>query len=310
MEDLLNTHHQSNPHIKNKLLIATALIFIFSAAEAISGVLSHSLVLLSDASHTAADGVTLALAAFAAWMSSKPSSRKHTYGFGRAEVIVTWFSSLALIGVIIIIFIEAIHRLHQQHQVNGNIVMLIAASGFLVNMIMALLLGHKKDSESNINVKSALLHILTDIMGCSLVLISGALIYFTNWHQIDPIFSIIICVLILFSTIKLLRESLLILMEGVPKNIDPDQVQQAMATICDVKSVHDIHIWTLTSNMVLLTAHVVIKDFNLWPQIIPKLQLLLKEKFAIMHATMQPEVDTNECDPEKICPYCKNEKLY
>lgn len=292
MEDLLNTHHQSQPHIKNRLLLATTLIFIYCIAEVIGGLWSGSLTLLSDAGHTAADVVTLALAAFAAWISSKPSSRQHTYGFGRAEVIATWFSSLSLIGIIIIILIEAVQRLHQPNPVNGHIVMLVATNGFIVNIIMALLLGHNKDDNTSINVKSALLHILTDIVGCTLVLISGALIHFTHWQHVDPVFSIIVCGLILLSTIKLLRESLLILMEGVPKHIDLDEVQKTMSTVNNVKSVHDIHIWTLTTNMVLITAHVVIKDFNLWPQIIKELHLALQEKFAITHATLQPEVES------------------
>jgi cobalt-zinc-cadmium efflux system protein len=289
MEDILNIHHQSAPHHRNRLLLAALLIAGYSLTEAICGFYAQSLTLVSDSGHTAADAIALGLAAFAAWMSSKPSSRKHTYGFGRAEVIAAWVSSLLLIAVIVSILVEAIHRLNHPHNVSGGVVMAVALGGFLVNLGMALLLSAKNAAKQNINIKSSLLHILGDLLGCAIVLISGALTYFTSWRQIDALMSIGICILILLTTVNLLRESLVILMEGVPKHIDIAKVEQAICDIDGVKSVHDIHIWTLTSSAVLLTAHVVVRNLTEWTTIGKQLQLALQKHFAITHATLQPE---------------------
>lgn len=299
MEDLLNSHYQQHyrAHFK-RLLIATFLIAIYSAIEILGGLWSGSLTLLSDAGHTAADVIALGFATLAAWISGKPLSNKHTYGFGRAEVIAAWCSSLLLIAVITSILIEAIHRLGSPHSVNGSAVMLVAAGGFFVNLIMALLLSSKESSE-NLNIKSSLLHVLGDLLGCFIVLISGALVHFTHWQQIDVWLSIAICLLILSTTVHLLRESMLILMEGVPKQLDVKKIEHAINNVEGIMSVHDIHVWTLTSSAILLTAHVVLNDLNMWPQISYKLQLLLKNKFAITHATLQPENNLqngNSCD--------------
>jgi len=298
MEDILNTHHKSSPNLKNRLLAATVIILLYGAVEAACGWWSDSLTLLSDAGHTVADAVALGLSTLAAWISNKPSSHKHTYGFGRAEVIAAWFSSLLLIIVIISILLEVVHRFNQPHPINGQVVMLVALGGFFVNLIMALLLSYNSKNKENINIKSSLLHIIGDLLGCFIVLISGALVHFTKWQQIDSLASTVICSLILFTTINLLRESLLILMEGVPEHIDIKKVSQVMTNVAGVKSVHDIHIWTLTSSAIMLTAHIVVRDLHHWPQVGKKLQLIIKEKFAITHATLQPEDDdyTNSDD--------------
>jgi cobalt-zinc-cadmium efflux system protein len=242
----------------------------------------------------AADSVTLLLAGFAAWIAGKPSSQKHTYGFGRAEVIVAWFSSLSLIAVTIGILIEAFRRFYAPHAVSGQAVIIVAIMGFTVNLIIALLLN---SGEKTLNTRAALLHVLSDLLGSIIALISGVIIYFTHWNTIDPILSVVICILILFSTINLLRESLLVLMEGVPKHIDSNEVTAEMCKIHGISTIHDLHIWTLTSGMTLLTAHVVIENFHDWPRIIENLHKMLDCKFKINHATLQPETTalTHNC---------------
>lgn len=290
------THHQHSK-AKNSLLIAASIVFGFAIIEALGGFFANSLTLLSDAGHMAADAISLLLAAFAAWIARRPISQKHTYGFGRAEVIIAWLSCLSLIAITIIILIEAFHRLHEPGVIAGRTVMTVAFLGFIVNLVLALILGR---GEKTLNTKAALLHILSDLLGSIVALISGAIIYFTHWAKIDPILSVIICVLILFSTINLLRESLVVLMEGVPKHIDSNKVSSAMGKIENIEAIHDLHIWTLTSGMVLLTAHIVVEDINKWPNIAEKLRTTLLDHFGINHVTLQPE--TSEL--AKTCVRC------
>jgi cobalt-zinc-cadmium efflux system protein len=279
-------YHDLHHNSQKKLLLATIIVIIFSSLEAGAGWWSNSLTLLSDAGHMAADAMGLGLAAFAAWIANRPISQRHTYGFGRAEIIAAWISSISLIAVTIAILIEAIHRLRNPHTVAGNIVIIVAIFGFITNLLLASILGK---GEKTLNTKSALLHILGDLLGSIIVLISGAIIYFSHWSKIDPILSIGICCLILFSTFNLLYESLVVLMEGAPKHINPNLVKDAIAEIKGVLSIHDFHIWTLTSGMTILSGHIVIHDLAQWPKIICSIQQLLLQRFKINHVTLQPE---------------------
>lgn len=269
------------------LLFAVLLTALFAVIEAISGWWAHSLVLLSDAGHMGSDSLALGIAAFAAWVASKPPSDQHTYGLGRAEVIGAWISSLLMVGVIIAIIIEAIERFHNPQPVSGGIVMAIASIGLCVNLLMAWVLSK---GEQTLNVRAAIIHVLGDLMGSVAALISGAVVYFTGWVAIDPILSIFICLLILFSSLQLLRESLLVLMEGVPPHLNLNEVGDAMAAIDKVNSVHDLHIWTLSSGVIVLSAHVEIDQVNHWDEILTNLRQLLANKFGIKHITLQPEI--------------------
>jgi cobalt-zinc-cadmium efflux system protein len=287
--DPAHSHHKSAVGTKNKLFLATAIILFFGCIEALGGWWSGSLTLLSDAGHMLADSISLALAGFAAWIASRPISKRHTYGLGRAEVIAAWFSCLSLIILTIFLLITAIRRFHGVHPVSGEIVMVIASFAFVTNLIVAWVLGH---GEKTLNTKAALIHVLGDLLGAITALISGAIIHFTHWNLIDPILSIFIAILILISTVSLLRDSIIVLMEGVPKHIDIRKVEESMLKVINVISIHDLHIWTLTSGMVLLSAHVEIQDFTKWPEIAVELRTLLYDKFGINHATMQPENDS------------------
>jgi cobalt-zinc-cadmium efflux system protein len=288
-----NHEHHSHYHFGNKnyIFYAVALTFIFGIVEALSGWWSGSLTLLSDAGHMWVDALALLLAALASWLARRPTTANHTYGFGRAEVIISWLNSILLLVLIIKILIEAITRLQTPHFVVGKTVMIVAVIGLIINILTAWVL-HK--SEKTLNTKAALLHVLSDLLGSVAVLISGIIIYFTNWMQIDPILSIFVCLLILVSTIRLLRESLLVLMEGVPTHINPDRVKRIMQHVHGVDTIHDLHIWTLTSGTILLTAHVVVTDSKYWPTIIEDLRKTLQKNFCIAHVTLQVEKTSRE----------------
>lgn len=264
--------------------------FLFAGVEIFSGLWSQSLALLSDAGHMVSDGLALALAAFAAWVARKPPSMQHSYGLGRAEIVGAWISSLSVLLVAIYVIIEAIRRLHQPEAVSGGVVIIVGFLGLIVNIAIAWILTH---GEQSLNVRAAILHVMGDLLGSVAALISGAVIYITKWTPIDPILSIFISILILVSSFRLLRESLLILMEGVPPHLDINEVGQTMARIDKVLSVHDLHIWTLSSGVIVLTAHIEIDEFHYWSGVLEKLKSILKDTYKIEHITLQPETHTH-----------------
>lgn len=243
----------------------------------------------------ASDSVALAISAFAAWMALKPPSHKHSYGYGRAEIIAAWASSVLMLVIALAVIVEAVKRLHHPPtSIHGGSVMLIACLGLLLNLSIAFLLSRQ---ERSLNIRAVLLHVLSDILGTFAVLVSGAVIYFTHWNLIDPILSIAIGLLIIFSSFRLLRESMSILMEGVPTHLQLKQVQQTMAHVSGVKAVHDLHIWTLSSGVIALSAHIDINDLATWDDVLSHLKGVLKEKYGIDHITLQPEADLIGCEP-------------
>ena len=253
------------------------------------------------------DSLALAIAAFAAWIAIKPPSDRHTFGFGRAEVIAAWLSSLLMFGISIAIIVEAIKRFQSPHEIKGGYVMIIAFIGLIVNIFVAWLLSR---SEQTLNIRAAMLHVLGDLLGSVAALISGAVVFYTGWLPIDPILSILIAILILLSSIQLLRESMSVLMEGVPRNIDMRTVCDEMTVHKDIASIHDLHIWTLSSGTVMLSSHVVLKNLSKWDDVLSDLRQLLRNKYHIEHVTLQPEISTlNEAsDPSCACPNALDEE--
>lgn len=285
-----HSHHHHYPH--RTLIIAIAFIFVFAVVELIGGWWTGSLALLGDGGHMISDGIALCIAAFAGWLALMPPSRKHSYGLGRAEVVAGGLSSLFMLIISIVVIIAAVHRIHAPQKVHGGIVILIALSGLIVNIVVAWFLSK---GERTLNIRAAMLHVMGDLLGSIAALISGAVIYFTHWMLIDPILSILIGVLILISSLSLIRESLLIVMEGVPGHIDFNQVSLKMAEVDGVKAIHDLHIWTLSSGKTALSAHVFIEDFPRWKLILIELQDLLQKRYNIRHVTLQPEPELIAC---------------
>ena len=280
-------HHHKTHKNKNVLLTAILLLFSFALIEVIAGWWANSLTLMSDAAHMMADGISLILAAVAGWIATKPPSKKHSYGLGRAEVLGAWISSLLLVIIALFIAFEAVQRFTTHQPINAPTVIIIATIGTCINLVLAWILGH---AEQTLNLRAATLHVLGDLLGSVAALISGLVIYFTHWVLIDAILSCFIAALILISSFGLLRETLLVLMEGVPLHLDLNEVGQRMAQINNVVAIHDLHIWTLSSGMTVLSAHVEIEELHHWKATLHKLQKLLSETFHITHITLQPEI--------------------
>ncbi len=280
-------HHHHAPTSSHTLVWALAITLAFAFIEAISGWFSNSLALLGDAGHMFTDASALALAALAAWLATRPPSFRHSYGLVRAEVLAALFNSTFMIAVVFGIGITAIKRLQTPEEIQAPTVIVIAAIGLAVNILVAWVL-HR--GEQTLNVRAAMLHVMGDLLGSAAALISGIVIYYTQWYRLDPILSLLICVLILISSLRLLRETVHIIMEGVPHDMELPEVGHAMAAVPGVKSVHDLHIWTLASGSVALSAHVVVDDLKGWQPTLSKLQQLLHDQFNIDHTTIQPEI--------------------
>ncbi|OAM53333.1 cation transporter [Methylovorus sp. MM2] len=258
----------------------------FAIIEAIGGWYTGSLALFGDAGHMFSDSAALALASLGAWMASKPASQRHSYGLMRSEVIVAFLNGLFMLIVVIAIVYEAIQRIQAPQPVQGAEVMLIAIVGLVINLIVARKLHQHQTS---INHRAAFLHVMGDLLGSIAAIVAGAVIYFSGWLLIDPILSILISVLIFISTIRLLREALQVLMEGVPAHIDLQEVTHALSHLPNVHEVHSLHVWALSSEVTALSAHIVLADMQAWHPVLKDVRHLLHEKFNIGHITLQPE---------------------
>lgn len=263
----------------------------FACIEAVGGWYTGSLALLGDAGHMFSDVAALGLAWLGAWIARKPASHIHSFGLMRAEVIVAMVNGLVMLVVVTAIVYEAIQRLQTPQPVQGAEVMLIAFLGLVVNIVVAKQLHQH---QHNINSRAALLHVMGDLLGSVAALAAGAVIYFTGWMPIDPILSLFISALILFSTIQLLREVLHVLMEGVPRHLDIAVVTSTMAELPQVDGVHSVHIWALSSEVTALSAHVALQDMNKWHDVLLSLRSMLHERFDIDHVTLQPEVSSSD----------------
>jgi len=273
-------------HTHSRLGAAVVLTLGYALVEAAGGWWSGSLALLADAGHMAGDGAALGLAALAAWAARRPASERHSFGLGRAEMFAALANSLAMLAIVALLAYEALARLSQPVPVHGGAVSAVAAAGLAVNLWVAWLLS---GGARNMNRRGALLHVLGDILGSVAALASGVVIVATGWTPIDPLLSLFIAALLVVSSLRLLREAVHALMEGVPPELSLPEVGTAMAAVPGVVSVHDLHIWMLSGERVSLSAHVVVPDMERWDDTLRALQHLAAERFRIEHVTLQPE---------------------
>jgi cobalt-zinc-cadmium efflux system protein len=280
-------HHSVEGRNQNVLVWSLLLTLGFAVVEAFAGFWSNSLALMSDAGHMATDTAALGLALLAQIIAKRPPSAKHSFGFGRAEALAAFINALAMLAVVGWIAFEAMRRFSQPEQVQGEAVFIVAAIGLAINLVVAWLLSHDK---KNVNTQAALIHVLGDLLGSIAALIAGAVIYFTGWLQIDPLLSIFVSLLILKSTIGVLRESYHFLMKGVPHHIDYLQVGADLAAVKGVLSVHDLHIWDMSPGQPALIGHIEIRDLQEWPDVLRVVKAMLLDKHGIDHVTLQAEL--------------------
>lgn len=268
------------------LRAAAGLTVAFAVLEAIGGWWTGSLALLSDAGHMLTDGAALGLGAVAAWVARHPPSSRHSYGLGRAEILASLLNAGMMLVIVTAIAFEAVLRLKQPGQVDGALAAMIAAAGLVLNVVV---LRWLSPHAHNLNTRGARLHVIGDALGSAAALVSGAVIALSGWTPIDALASLLICVLIAASSLRLLRESLHALMEGVPRGLSVEAIGGEMARVDGVVSVHDLHVWLLSGSRAALSAHVVVRSMAQWDVVLAGLQARLHEKFGIDHVTLQPE---------------------
>ena len=279
--------HAKEVSNQNLLLIALVLTLGFSGVEGAAAYFANSLALISDAGHMVTDAAALGLALLAQIISRRPPSPKHSFGFGRAEALAAFVNSIAMLALVVWIMVEAVSRFYDPHQVDGLTVTVVAAIGLLMNIVVAWVLSRDKKS---VNTRAALVHVMGDLLGSIAALIAGVVIQLTGWMPIDAILSILVSLLILKSTISILRESYHFLMEGVPLHIDYLEVGQDLKKVSGVLAVHDLHVWEMTPSFPALIGHIEIERINDWPEIMARINEMLLNKHGIDHVTLQPEV--------------------
>lgn len=291
-------HHHAADSSRGTLIVALLLTLSFAGVEAVAGWWSGSLALLSDAAHMLTDSSALGLAAGAAWLAQRPPSSRHSYGLVRAEVLAALFNSVLMLVLIGYIVHEAIDRFGAPRDIKGSAVIGVAVIGLAVNLVVAWVLSR---GAHTLNSRAALLHVLGDALGSVAAITAGIVIVTTGWTPIDPLLSLLVAALILVSALRLLREVVHVLMEGVPGHVRLKQVGHDLAALDGVIRVHDLHVWTLSSGTIALSAHLEIRRLDDWPAILSAAQDTMESQHGISHITLQPEVLTAQ--PLVRAPY-------
>jgi cobalt-zinc-cadmium efflux system protein len=283
------SNHHTHTHQGGKQTVfvaALAITAFYALVELVGGLWTGSLALLSDAGHMLSDTLALGLAAIAARLAQRPAGHRHTYGWERAEVIGALINSVLMLAVVLILVVEAVSRLRHPGPVAAAGMMLIAFVGLLVNAVVAWIMSR---GESSLNSRAAMLHVMGDLVSSFAALVAGAVILATGWLPIDPILSLVIACLVLISTLRLLRDTLHVLMEGVPPAIELGEIGRALAGLPGVVSVHDLHVWSIAAGKVALSAHIELVELQQWPAILAAASALLHDRYGIGHITLQPE---------------------
>ncbi len=268
------------------LLLAMLLTLCYAAVEAAVGWWSGSLALLGDAGHMLTDAVALLIAVLAARIARMPPSPRHSFGMARAQLVAALVNAAFMLAVVAMLSVEAVARLMNPVDVNGEAVSVVAGAGLLLNMAVAWMLSR---GTPDLNMRAAQLHVMGDLLGSVAAIASGVIVLLTNWTRVDPALTFVIAGLIGFSSLRLAREALHGLMEGVPFHLSLVTIGKAMAAVPGVASVHDLHIWSISAERIALSAHVVLDRMGHWDAVLAALQTLLCERFEIEHVTLQPE---------------------
>jgi cobalt-zinc-cadmium efflux system protein len=294
----VHSHDHSRVRDRRLLWIALALIVGLMVVEVVAGILANSLALLADAGHMLTDAAALAAAIVAAGLAARPARGAWTFGLGRAEILAAQANGITLLLVGIWIVYGAVRRLVDPPDVHGGTVLVVALAGVVVNLAATLVLS-RADRE-RLNVRGAFLHVATDLAAFVGTAIAGALILLTGWNRFDPVAALLVAALMFSSAWTLLRESGRIFMEASPAGIDPAHVARTLADDPDVASVHDLHVWTVTSGFPALAAHVLVSPDADCHAARRRLQHLLEERYHLHHVTLQVDHVARRSQPVEL----------
>ncbi len=271
------------------LTITLVLVAGYMVAEGVGGWLTNSLALLADAGHMLSDVAALGLSLFAIRLARQPATRRRSYGYYRAEILAALANGTVLVALSIFIFVEAINRFVQPSQVMGSAMLWIAVGGLVINIVGLWLLHGGR--EQSLNIHGAWLHVLGDALGSIGTIVAAIFIWTLGWYWTDPVASILIGMLIIWSSWSLLKEAVSVLMESAPRGIDPDTVHAAVLQLEGVRAAHDLHIWSITSGIYSLSIHVTVAERADYDMVLADIRAMLHKRFGIDHITVQ-------CEPE------------
>ena len=277
---------------RERLALTLSLVVLYMGAEVLGGLLTNLLALLADAGHMFSDAATLGLALFAIWFARRPASSSHTFGYYRTEILAALMNGASLVAISIYIFVEAVQRFRSPPEVEGGMMMVIAAGGLVVNLAGLFIL--RGGREESLNVRGTWLHVFTDMLGSAQALVAGGLIWLFGWNWADPVASVLIGLLVVYSSWSLLKESVGVLMQRAPGHIDVDELRGALLALEGVLAVDDLHVWTVTTGMESLSAHVTIEGGRDHLDMLRRVRRLVHDQFGIDHTTVQVEPEDFE----------------
>ena len=273
------------------MALVLGLNLVYLVVELVGALMTGSMALLSDAGHMLTDVAAIGLGLFASRLALKPRDAHRTYGYLRAEILGAAANGAALIAICGYILLEAYQRIGVSHPIPGGPVLIIASAGLVINLLSAKAIG--QGYKSNLNLRGVYLHMVVDALGSVSAMAAGLVILVTGWTPIDTLASVLIAVLVLYSGWQLLARAIEILMEGTPPEIDYDQVKTELEEREHIQDIHDLHIWTISSGVLALSAHIRMTDACLrdghWPECLKATQALLRERWGIEHTTLQTE---------------------
>lgn len=291
------------------LWVTFSLTLTYFFVEVVGGILTNSLALLADAAHMLTDVVGLGLALFAAWLSAKAATAARTYGYYRAEILAALTNAVLLVLVSFYILYEAYRRFQEPPEVSSGPMLAVATVGLIVNVIGIVLL--RRGAQESLNVQGAFLEVISDLLSSVGVIVAGGIMWLTGWYYADPLFSVVIGLFILPRTWHLLTQAVNILLEATPSRINLAEVERAILTLDGVASIHDLHVWTITSGIDAVSAHVVLAEgvpAESASDVLAKVIVILKDKFNLEHSTIQIEQATS-LDGQTKCGFEANMRI-
>lgn len=288
-------HHEHSTTNKKSLVITMILNFSITAAEIIGGIISGSLSLISDALHNFSDAISIIISYFAILISQRENNERMTFGYKRAEILAALFNSVVLVVVSLYLFKEAYIKFFNPEPIDGLVMIVVALIGLLANAISVFLL--KENAEENLNIRSAYVHLLSDALSSVGVVIGGIFIYFFKIYWIDPLLTVLIGIYIIKESFEIINESVSILMQGTPENINLEIIKKEIEKLPNIKNIHHVHVWQTNDDDVHFECHVnLIDDFKLSQakEVMEQIEIVLDELFDIHHVTLQMEYECCE----------------
>jgi cobalt-zinc-cadmium efflux system protein len=270
---------------RRALTVALVLVVGLMAGEIVAGMIGQSLALLADAGHMLTDAAALGFALVASAMAARPAAGRWTFGYSRLEILAAQANGITLGLLALWIVWAAVHRLVDPSDVHGGLVLVVALGGAVVSLVASLVLA--RASKDSLNVRAAFVHVATDVAAFGATALAGGLILATGWNRLDPIASLAVAALMIWSSVQLLRESTAIFLERAPEDADPEAIGQALVAEADVVEVHDLHVWTVTSGFPALSAHVLVAPDADCHAARRRLERTLAERFGLSHTTLQ-----------------------